>query len=91
MLILLGVLLDGAATVALGLLIGEEWKWSLPFWLGLTVVHGVIAGFVITIMLAVRALENATEIPTEALEVERGRPEFRAPAIFGQPALDKAA
>lgn len=89
MVMLLGILLDGAATVALGILIGGEWKWSLAFWLGLALLHGAFAGFAILIYLAVRAVENAAEPPLE--EVGRAAPELRAPIIFGRPALDQAA
>ena len=65
----------------MGILIGEEWKWSLPFWLSLAMVHGVIAGFAIMIVLAVRTLEKGAETYA-VLEVERARPELRRTGDF---------
>lgn len=92
MLILLGVLLDGLVTLALGVVIAAEWNASPLFGLCLAALHGLFAGLCIIILLALRVWErDASAASPEAVTPGRARREPKVVPIFSRPRLDEAA
>jgi hypothetical protein len=86
MLILLGIILDGVVTLALGVLIATTWKVSSIFFVSLAALHGLVAGLGILLFVAVKGLEQASP----ALPTDQAR---REPEVipFPQTKLDRAA
>jgi hypothetical protein len=86
MLILIGILLDGVVTVALGVLIATEWKVSSIFYVSLAALHGFAAGLAIMLFVAVRGVEQASP----AITTGQARREAEV-ITFPQARLDRAA
>lgn len=89
--ILLGMLLDGAATVALGFVIASEWKASPLFYISVVALHGLVGGLCILILAGVKVLERYDVAAPEAITADRARREPKVVPAFIQPRLDKAA
>jgi hypothetical protein len=91
MLILLGILLDGAATLALGFVMASEWKTSPLFYASVVALHGLVGGFCILILVGVKVLERYDVAAPETITADRARREAKVVPAFIQPRLDKAA
>ena len=88
MLILVGILLDGAITLGLGFVMASEWKTSPLFYASVVALHGLVGGFGILILVGVKALERYDVAAPEAITARRAP---RVVPAFVQPRLDKAA
>ena len=91
MLILLGLLLDGAVTLALGVVIAMEAKESPLLYVSLVALHGFVAGLGIITLLAVSMLERDAGASPEAIPTDRARQGPKVVPAFVQPRLRKAA
>jgi len=91
MLILLGILLDGVVTLALGVLIGTQSKMSSFFYVSLAALHGLMAGVGIILFMAVRAVERDVAASPEAITTDQARREAKVVPISEKPRLDQAA
>jgi len=89
MLILLGILLDGALTVGLGILIATQAKMSPLFYVSIAALHGLMAVCGIILFAAVKTLEH--DPTSAAITPDQARREPKVVPIFEKPKLDRAA
>ena len=91
MLILVGILLDGAATLALAFVIGSDWKASPLFYASLVALHGLVSGFCILVLVGVKVLERYDVAAPAVTTADRVPRQPKVVPAFIQPRLDKAA
>jgi hypothetical protein len=91
MLILLGLLLDGAVTLTLGVVIAMESRESPFFYVSLVALHGLVAGLGIIVLMGTGLLEKDASATPETIPTDRARRGPEVVPAFVQPRLKKAA